>query len=181
MSIEENKLKKFQEICEDMATKADSNLEQEINTKISDEISSKLKSYSEKLNAKLKKQEDNLKKDFNKKISEIELNCKKEILQEKLKEQKEIYEETVKKLREYVNTDEYKILLNSIVEKNLNTIASSKCILVRKSDRDKIENKCNCEIKDLEDSYIGGVIIQYDNVIIDCTFLTALCILDKKG
>ena len=62
MSIEENKLKKFQEICEDMATKADSNLEQEINTKISDEISSKLKSYSEKLNAKLKKQEDNLKK-----------------------------------------------------------------------------------------------------------------------
>ena len=174
MSIEENKIKKFQEICEDMARKTNINLEKEINTKISEEISNKLKNYSEKLDIKLKKQEDDLRKDFNKKISELELSCKKEILKEKQREQKIIYNETVNKLKEYANTNEYISLLNNIVEKNLNKNATKNTISLRKIDKAKLENKYNCEIKELADSYIGGVIIQNDNVIIDCTFLTAL-------
>lgn len=177
MSIEENKLKKFEEICNDTAKQDKYNLENEVSEKLSNATKEKLEQYSSKIHSKYELQIKEIEKEFNKKVSDLRINQKKILLDEKWKEQEDVCIAVFKKLKEYTNTSEYANLLNKMIRNILNEVseARDKKVYVLKKDESKLENFDNAIIlPELEGKYIGGAIIQADNMIVDNTFLTAL-------
>lgn len=181
MSIEENKLKKFEEICIEMAKKDKVHLDNEISSKLNYLTSTKIEQYSSKIDSKNKNQKDEIKRDFNKKESELRLEQKRQMIEEKIREQDELYRSVIKKLEEFTYSNEYIDLLKRMVENILSKTneEDKKTIYIIKKDENKLKNIENVEIlPQLEDKYIGGVIINTGNMIIDNTFFT---VLEKKG
>ena len=172
----ENKLKKFQEVCLDMSNKDKQNLEDTLNIKAESKIQKEIDLYSKKLNSKLEREKIKLEKDFHKKNIDLQLKAKKQLLSEKERENQKLFHDCINSLKNYVNTNEYTNLLHKILENSLNYLDNTDNLTIYVTNRDvnKIDFSNYGKVKTLEDNYIGGLILENNDMIIDNTFLTSL-------
>lgn len=172
----ESKLKKFQEVCLDMSNKDKQKLEDTLNKKAESKIQKEIDLYSKKLNSKLEREKIKLEKDFHKKNIDLQLKAKKQLLSEKERENQKLFHDCINSLKNYVNTNEYTNLLHQILENSLNYLDNTDNLTIYVTNRDV--NKINFgnygKVKTLEDNYIGGLILENNDMIIDNTFLTSL-------
>ena len=172
----ENKLKKFQEVCLDMSNKDKQKLEDTLNKKAESKIQKETDLYSKKLNSKLEREKIKLEKDFHKKNIDLQLKAKKQLLSEKERENQKLFHDCINSLKSYVNTNEYTNLLHQILENSLNYLDNTDNLTIYVTNRDvnKIDFSNYGKVKTLEDNYIGGLILENNDMIIDNTFLTSL-------
>ncbi len=172
----ENKLKKFQEVCLDMSNKDKQKLEDTLNKKAESKIQKEIDLYSKKLNSKLEREKIKLEKDFHKKNIDLQLKAKKQLLSEKERENQKLFHDCINSLKNYVNTNEYTNLLHQILENSLNYLDNTDNLTIYVTNRDvnKIDFSNYGKVKTLEDNYIGGLILENNDMIIDNTFLTSL-------
>lgn len=172
----ENKLKKFQEVCLDMSNKDKQKLEDTLNKKAESKIQKEIDLYSKKLNSKLEREKIKLEKDFHKKNIDLQLKAKKQLLSEKERENQKLFHDCINSLKSYVNTNEYTNLLHQILENSLNYLDNTDNLTIYVTNRDvnKIDFSNYGKVKTLEDNYIGGLILENNDMIIDNTFLTSL-------
>lgn len=172
----ESKLKKFQEVCLDMSNKDKQKLEDTLNKKAESKIQKEIDLYSKKLNSKLEREKIKLEKDFHKKNIDLQLKAKKQLLSEKERENQKLFHDCINSLKNYVNTNEYTNLLHQILENSLNYLDTTDNLTIYVTNRDvnKIDFSNYGKVKTLEDNYIGGLILENNDMIIDNTFLTSL-------
>ncbi|MFR2570410.1 MAG: hypothetical protein ACLS90_01625 [Clostridia bacterium] len=172
----ESKLKKFQEVCLDMSNKDKQKLEDTLNKKAESKIQKEIDLYSKKLNSKLEREKIKLEKDFHKKNIDLQLKAKKQLLSEKERENQKLFHDCINSLKNYVNTNEYTNLLHQILENSLNYLDNTDNLTIYVTNRDvnKINFSNYGKVKTLEDNYIGGLILENNDMIIDNTFLTSL-------
>lgn len=172
----ESKLKKFQEVCLDMSNKDKQKLEDTLNKKAESKIQKEIDLYSKKLNSKLEREKIKLEKDFHKKNIDLQLKAKKQLLSEKERENQKLFHDCINSLKNYVNTNEYTNLLHQILENSLNYLDNTDNLTIYVTNRDvnKIDFSNYGKVKTLEDNYIGGLILENNDMIIDNTFLTSL-------
>ena len=172
----ESKLKKFQEVCLDMSNKNKQKLEDTLNKKAESKIQKEIDLYSKKLNSKLEREKIKLEKDFHKKNIDLQLKAKKQLLSEKERENQKLFHDCINSLKNYVNTNEYTNLLHQILENSLNYLDTTDNLTIYVTNRDvnKIDFSNYGKVKTLEDNYIGGLILENNDMIIDNTFLTSL-------
>ena len=172
----ENKLKKFQEVCLDMSNKDKQKLEDTLNKKAESKIQKEIDLYSKKLNSKLEREKIKLEKDFHKKNIDLQLKAKKQLLSEKERENQKLFHDCINSLKNYLNTNEYTNLLHQILENSLNYLDNTDNLTIYVTNRDvnKIDFSNYGKVKTLEDNYIGGLILENNDMIIDNTFLTSL-------
>ena len=172
----EKKLKHFEEVCLEMSNTDKNNLKKELDKKAENKIKKELDSYQKKLNNKLEKEKIKLEKDYHKKIVDLELNSKKQILEETHKEENQLFKDCINSLENYIHTPEYIELLNNILKNSINLLDNTDNLTIYLTDNDmkKVNFSEYGTLKTLDNSYIGGLIIENQDMIIDNTFLANL-------
>lgn len=170
------KLARFQEICNTMSKNEKSNMKKELDKKAKKNIEYEVEIYKKKLNFKLEKEKVKIKKEYNCRLIDLEIQAKKLIIKEKERQKKELYDICKKRLEEYTDTYEYKESLNKIIDNTKKYLGEQESftLYITKKDYELIEKTRFSEIEILEEKYIGGVMLKKDNIVIDNTFLTNL-------
>lgn len=154
-----------------------SNIDNEIEKRIKDELNE----YQEKEEFTYNKKLEKMEKDFNKQIFNLEMNCKKEMLYQKKQIQKDLKKEVIILMKDFVVSNEYEeflmLKIEEAIQKNNNTTNSILGIIEKDIQRfsDKIIQKYNIKLKTIDDKYIGGCILEdntqgiyIDNTISNC-------------
>lgn len=175
MSIDE-KLEKFQDTCLEMSNNDKKNLQTELDTKAKSKIEKELAIFKQKLETKFEKEKLQLEKDYNKKIIDLEFDSKKQLLDEDEQEKQQLFNECVQKLEAYTSTDEYIHFLGQILENTISYLENHENVTIYLTNRDakKVDFKDYGKIETLEDTYIGGLMLRNDDMLIDNTLLTNL-------
>lgn len=176
LDINIEKLKKFENICINMSNKEKEDLKNELDKKALDKINTQVEKFSNKLDSRLDKEKIKIEKEYNKKIVDIEFNSKKQILAEYERENNELYILCTQKLVDYTNTNNYNELLKKIFNISYDALDSKENlkIYLTSKDKNKIDLTCYGDVEELDEKYIGGIILKNDHMIVDNTFLTNL-------
>lgn len=176
LDINTEKLKKFENICINMSNKEKEDLKNELDKKALDKINNQVEKFSNKLDSRLDKEKIKIEKEYNKKIVDIEFNSKKQILAEYERENNELYILCTQKLVDYTNTNDYTELLKKIFNISYDALDSMENlkIYLTSKDKNKIDLTCYGDVEELDEKYIGGIILKNDHMIVDNTFLTNL-------
>lgn len=176
LDINIEKLKKFENICINMSNKEKEDLKNELDKKALDKINTQVEKFSNKLDSRLDKEKIKIEKEYNKKIVDIEFNSKKQILAEYERENNELYILCTQKLVDYTNTNDYTELLKKIFHISYDALDSKENlkIYLTSKDKNKIDLTSYGDVEELDEKYIGGIILKNDHMIVDNTFLTNL-------
>lgn len=176
LDINTEKLKKFENICINMSNKEKEDLKNELDKKALDKINNQVEKFSNKLVSRLDKEKIKIEKEYNKKIVDIEFNSKKQILAEYERENNELYILCTQKLVDYTNTNDYTELLKKIFNISYDALDSKENlkIYLTSKDKNKIDLTSYGDVEELDEKYIGGIILKNDHMIVDNTFLTNL-------
>lgn len=181
MGINE-KLKKFEQSIKNTSNdeyeKINENVEEEIKNSIEQEI----QEYEEKKYANYLKNVQKIEKDFNKKVFNYEMNSKKQIIDEGNRLREMMKDEAILKLKDFTNNEKYEKFLFKSIDQGFSKMDTFKgtCIGITKKDIEKyqknISQKYNLNIKEIEDKYIGGCILENNEqgIIIDNTLLNMI-------
>ncbi len=175
MNIDE-KLKKFQDTCLEMSNNDKKTLQTELDTKAKSKIEKELNTFEQKLETKFEKEKLQLEKEYNKKIIDLEFNAKKQLLAEEEQENQQLFDACVQKLEAYTSTEEYIQLLGQILENTMSYLENCENVTIYLTNKDvqKVNFKNYGNIETLEDTYIGGLMLRNEDMLIDNTFLTNL-------
>ena len=123
-----------------------------------------------------------IEKDFNKKVFNYEMNSKKQIIDEENRLREMMKDEAILKLKDFTNNEKYEKFLFQSIDQGFSKMDTFKgtCIGITKKDIEKyqknISQKYNLNIKEIEDKYIGGCILENNEqgIIIDNTLLNMI-------
>lgn len=162
----EEKIKHFEESCQKMLNREVTELNKQIDSEIQKQMKNELEEYQEKEELAYQKKLENLQKDYNKQLYCLEMESKKEVLNQKKAIQKDLEKEVVNLLRNFTKTPEYETFLYTKIEQtiqkleNRNTAMLGLLAFDNQKYGEKIRQKYQMEIKIIEDSYIGGCILE---------------------
>lgn len=169
----EKKLKEFEESCLGIASKEAMELKKEIEQEIENQMKTELDEYNQRKEWNYNKTIEKLEKDYMKEVFKIQTDCKKEILNAKNEIYKDLKLEVINRIKEFTSKNEYKNFLLQLVKQSLEYTNSEDDIILglTKSDLEKyksdILNIRDVSLKEIDDKYIGGCIIESDNIFID--------------
>ena len=176
------KLKKFEQSIKNTSNdeyeKINENVEEEIKNSIEQEI----QEYEEKKQANYLKNVQKIEKDFNKKVFNYEMNSKKQIIDEGNRLREMMKNEAILKLKDFTNNEKYEKFLFQSIDQGFSKMDTFKgtCIGITKKDIEKcqknISQKYNLNVKEIDDKYIGGCILENNEqgIIIDNTLLNMI-------
>lgn len=176
----EKKLKEFEESCLGIASNEAMELKKEIEQEIENQMKTELDEYSQRKEWNYNKTIEKLEKDYMKQVFNIQTDCKKEILNAKNEIYKDLKLEVINRIKEFTKKNDYKnFLLNTIKHSLEYTKSNDKVILgLTKSDLDRYKTDVlkirDVELKEIEDKYIGGCIVETDNIFIDNSLINSI-------
>ena len=175
----EKKLKNFEAICISDAKKQKKELEDKINEKTQTTIEDEISKYKEKQENKKNKTLLKLEKEYNTNLwnLENEYHQKDVELEKNLKSR--LFEELKNQLIEFTKSEQYESYFKKNIDEALNKISQKKnlIIFVTENDKSKFINfldNLNYKIETIDDSNIGGCIIQNNEELINNTILENL-------
>ena len=176
------KLQQFGQSLEEISGKEYKQIEEEVDKEIKSGIEEEVKIYENKKQTNFDKISQRIEKDYNKKVYNYEIQCKKEIIDEQKKLKENLKIEIIKRLNDFVKTNEYENFLLKSIDEGLAKIEKENdtCIGITKLDFERynelITNKYNIKIKEIEEKYIGGCILENTNqgIFIDNTLLNRI-------
>ncbi len=165
MNIQQ-KITLFEESCNKLLKRELTELDKNINTEIEKQILDELQEYEEKEEFSYQKKLEKLEKEYNKQIYALEKESKKEILNLKKSMKKDLEQQVIQILKEFTQKPEYQEFLlhrlDETIQKLNMTEHSVLGILKQDNERygEQIRQNYNITIKIIEDSYIGGCILE---------------------
>ena len=165
MDIKE-KVNIIEESCKRLLKKDLAELNKNIECEIEKRIKDEIKEYQEKEEFAYNKKIEKMEKDFNKQLYSLEMECKKEILNQKSLIQKDLKKDIIQLMRKFTDTEDYKNFLmtriDEVIKKNPNIENSILGIVSKDNEKfaDKIIQKYHIELKNIDDKYIGGCILE---------------------
>jgi len=173
------KLNELKESCKRLVQKDKEELEEKIKKEMNEQIMQEVEEYTNKQENTYQKKCEKLDKEYYKKIYEYETLQKKEIF-EKIKEyNKKLTEDISAQIKKMMDLDIYEEYFWNLVKDILPKIdiKNSKIGLVKK-DFERFSKKlsdeyfANCMI--IDDSYIGGIIVESQEIFIDSTIKNSI-------
>lgn len=168
----DDKLKKFQKNCYDMATEDANNISSHIESLISANTNEKIKVYEEKYKKDYEKKAQKLEQDYNSKIFNLANKTKHDILELNEKYINNLKDMVQKEILKFVVSSNYYDFLEKNVEQSLDklNITPSDNITIQINKKDflkynkKLKDKFNYKIENLTNKKIIG-----GSICINCT------------
>lgn len=168
----DDKLKKFQKNCYDMATEDANNISSHIESLISANTNEKIKVYEEKYKKDYEKKAQKLEQDYNSKIFNLANKTKHDILELNEKYINNLKDMVQKEILKFVVSSNYYDFLEKNVEQSLDklNITPSDNITIQINEKDflkynkKLKDKFNYKIENLTNKKIIG-----GSICINCT------------
>jgi len=165
--------------CKKLADNERSQLEAKINKEINDEIVIEAEEYENKQKAAYEKKCEQLERSYYKEVYSYEAEEKKRILNTIKQENKKMVEEITNKVINLLETPFYEEYFIDMLKKVLPKIDYSKSkIGLVKRDYEKYSNILKQEYGinciQIESKYIGGIMVENENILIDSTLKNAI-------
>ena len=182
MDIHE-KVKVFEASCKKLLMSDVAELNKNINQEIEKQITDELQEYQQKEELAYNKKLEKLEKDYNKQIYSLEMDSKREILNQKKLIEKELKSEVKQILKDFTNTPEYEEFLFHKIDEVLQKVQNKENSILSIVNKDipyfadKIKEKYNISVKNIDDKYIGGCILEdvVQGIYIDNTIENSIC------
>lgn len=170
--------KSIQKLSENDYEKIQKEVQEEINQGMLDE----LLDYENKKQTSFTKITKNIENEYNKKIYRYEIECKKQIIEEEKRILNNLKKEAIENLINYTNNNNYISFLIKSINEGLLVFEQKQgtTIGLTKKDIEKFQNvineKFNLKIKQIDDKYIGGCILENElqGLYIDNTILNSV-------
>lgn len=169
----------LKESCKRLANKEKKDLEEKIEKEINEEIAIEVEEYENKQKAAYEKKCEQLEKAYYKEIYSYEAEERIRILDTIKQENKKLVEEITNRVISLLDTSFYEEYFINMIKKILPNIdySKSKIGLVKK-DYEKyssiLKKEYGIDCIQIDNKYIGGIIVENENILIDSTLKNAI-------
>lgn len=170
----------LKESCKRLVDKEKQELEIKIKENMQEQIILEIQEYTEKQEAAYQKKCEKIEKDFYKQIYSYELDGKKKIIDTIKNQNQELIKEIEKCISQMLDTPQYEEFFENTLKETLKRVNVENDIVIGLVNKDynkyskKIESSYGIKCKIIEDKFIGGLILENKNVIIDNTLKNAI-------
>ena len=177
-----DKINIIEQSCKKLLKNEATELNRKIDYEIEKQIKDEIIEYQEKEEFNYNKKMEKMEKDYNKQVYSLEMDSKREILNQKKLIQKDLKKDVMQIMKNFVNSNEYETFLMSKIEEVIEKIPDTKnaILSITKNDKNKfgkiILEKFHIRIEEIEDSYIGGCILEdsSEGIFIDNTIKNSI-------
>lgn len=175
----EEKLKSFETICMSEAKEQKKELEKKIDEKTQTTIQDEIDKYKEKQENKKNKILLKMEKEYNTNLWNLENEYHKKNIELDKDFESRLFEELKNQLIEFTKSEQYESFFKKNIDETINKISQKEnlIIFVTENDKNKFTNfldNLNYKIETIDDSNIGGCIIQNNEKSINNTILENL-------